>query len=67
MDELKEIAKSDEIIIRRLKALKELGFDEEEIKIAMKSLIDPMNQLIDMSKNKVIEIKSPSNKNQSDA
>ena len=59
MNTLEETAKSDEIIIRRLKALKELGFYEAEVKIAMKALIDPMNQLIDMSKEKGIESKPP--------
>ncbi|MFC1567629.1 hypothetical protein ACFL3K_00300 [Pseudomonadota bacterium] len=57
MDALEERAKADEIILRRLKGLKELGFNEEEIRIAMKALIDPLNQLIEVSREKGIATK----------
>lgn len=67
MDALEERAKADEIILRRLKGLKELGLDEEEIRIAAKALIDPLNQLLDVSKAKGIETKPANNKTNKDA
>lgn len=67
MNVYKENKAGLKILGKRIRMMKELGYDLDQIQVVEKALGDPMNQLIVLSQRKGIQSKSPNNQKQADA
>ena len=59
MNNLKELMTKQKLIHIQINTLQKLGYDQEQIDIATKALLDPLSQIEALSNKKKISIKSP--------
>ncbi|AGP85572.1 hypothetical protein [Alteromonas mediterranea] len=59
MNKLKEQAGQQKILADQISMLRNLGYEDEEIDVAVKALLDPLTQMSELSNKKKISLKTP--------
>ena len=67
MNSLEEIDRTQEIIMKRITQMHEMGYEPDQIEVVVKALGDPISQLDLISKQKNIISLPPNKRLQSDA
>ena len=62
MNNLRTIAGRQKVLVNQIEIMKELGYDQEQIEIGTKALVDPLLQIEDIATRKKITVKSLPNK-----